>query len=140
MPARDPVGFRENLVLVAQKSAFVCLNRYPFTSSHLLVAPRRHVTELEELSESEYAALMNLVRAAVSRLRAVVGAQAFNVGLNLGLAAGASIVGHLHAHVVPRWEGDTSFMPVLADVRIMSEYLDQTWMRLHTAFADLQEE
>jgi ATP adenylyltransferase len=134
---RDPASYRENLVLVVQPHAFVCLNRYPFTTSHLLVAPRRHVADPSELGAEEYAALMDLLRESVVRLRRAVSCDGMNVGFNLGKVAGAGVADHLHGHLVPRWNGDTNFMPVLADVRIMAEHLDDSWRRLHPAFADL---
>ena len=133
----DAAHFRENLVVVVQEHAFVCLNRYPFTPSHLLVAPRRHVSELADLSEEEYVALMTLLRESTVRLRSAVNCSAMNVGFNLGVDAGAGVADHLHGHIVPRWAGDTNFMPVLTDVRVMPEYLDDAWRRLHVAFADL---
>jgi ATP adenylyltransferase len=133
----DASRFRENLVVIVQEHAFVCLNRYPFTPSHLLVAPRRHVGDLAELSEEEYSALMTLLRESSMRLRRAVNASALNIGFNLGLDAGAGVADHLHGHIVPRWPGDTNFMPVLADIRVMPEYLDDAWTRLHAAFADL---
>lgn len=133
----DAGAFRENLVLVVQEHAFVCLNRYPFTPSHLLVAPRRHTSDLAELSDEEYRALTTLLRESTVRLRRAVGCHAMNVGFNLGVDAGAGVADHLHGHVVPRWRGDSNFMPVLADVRVMPEYLDEAWSRLWTAFSDL---
>lgn len=133
----DAAAYRENLVVVVQDHAFVCLNRYPFTPSHLLVAPRRHVGDLTDLEPEEYAALTTLLRETTVRLRKAVGCTGMNVGFNLGKDAGAGVADHLHGHVVPRWAGDINFMPVLADVRIMPEYLDQAWARLYAAFADL---
>jgi ATP adenylyltransferase len=135
--ASPPSEYRSKLVLVVQPHALVVLNRYPFASSHLLVAPRRHVGELSELPLEEYDATMRLVREAVTRLKAGAGAQGLNVGLNLGKAAGAGIAEHLHTHVVPRWAGDTNFMPVIANVRVMPEYLDEAWARLVPLFADV---
>jgi ATP adenylyltransferase len=129
--------FRELLVLVRQPHAFVCLNRYPFSSAHLLVTPRRHVADLAELADDEYQALTVLLRETTVRLRRSVGAAALNVGFNLGRAAGAGIADHLHGHVVPRWDGDTNFMPVLAEVRVMPQHLDATYAHLEPAFADL---
>jgi ATP adenylyltransferase len=120
-----------------QAHAFLCLNRYPFAASHLLVVPRRHVADIVELSSAEYDATMNLLREAVQRLRHATNAEGLNVGLNLGAAAGAGIADHVHAHIVPRWRGDTNFMPILADVRVMPEYLDESWQRLAPAFSDL---
>ena len=126
--------WRELLVLDIQPHALVFLNRYPFASSHLVVAPKRHVGQLEELPVEEYDATMRLVRDVAAKLRAAVGAEALNVGLNLGRAAGAGFPDHLHVHVVPRWNGDTSFMPVIADVRVIPEYLDATWAKLEPIF------
>jgi len=128
--------FRELLVLVVQPHAVLCLNRYPFTASHLLVAPRRHAAALAELPLDEYDATMRLVRDAATRLQRATDANGLNVGFNLGKAAGAGIADHLHAHIVPRWLGDTNFMPVMADVRVMPEYLEQSWRRLLPFFAD----
>ncbi len=133
----DEAKYRENLVVVVQPHAFVCLNRYPFAASHLLVAPRRHVAKLEHLEAAEYAALMDLLRDATVRLERATACGGMNVGFNLGKVAGAGVADHLHGHLVPRWAGDTNFMPVLADVRVMPEHLDDSWRRLHSAFADL---
>jgi ATP adenylyltransferase len=132
-----PETYRAKLVLVVQEHAFVCLNRYPFAGSHLLVIPRRHEAALESLGVDEYDALMRLLRETVARVKKATNAQGVNVGMNLGEAAGAGIAEHLHAHVVPRWAGDTNFMPIIADVRVMPEYLDETWATLAPLFADL---
>ncbi|HEY3822190.1 MAG TPA: HIT domain-containing protein [Polyangiaceae bacterium] len=137
MAAAPRSAYRGKLVLVAQEHALVCLNRYPFAASHLLVVSRRHVAALEDLRPEEYDGLMRLVRDATSRLKSVTQPQGVNLGFNLGKAAGAGIEDHLHAHVVPRWNGDTNFMPVLGDVRVMPEMLDESWRRLAPAFADL---
>jgi ATP adenylyltransferase len=136
--AASPVSaYREKLVLVMQEHALVVLNRYPFAPAHLLVGPRRHVSELSDLPSGEYDALMHLLRDATVRLKSATNPEGMNVGFNLGKSAGAGIAEHLHAHVVPRWNGDTNFMPVLADVRVMPEMLDASWQRLAPAFADL---
>jgi ATP adenylyltransferase len=136
-PKLEPATFRENLVLLVQPHAFVCLNRFPFTTSHLLVAPLRHAADIEDLAPEEYDALMTLLRESSIRLRRAVSCEGMNLGFNLGKVAGAGVPGHVHGHVVPRWNGDTNFMPVLADVRVMPEYLDSAWCRLLPAFADL---
>ncbi|MBX3231672.1 MAG: HIT domain-containing protein [Labilithrix sp.] len=135
--AEDAARLRENLVLVVQTHAIALLNRYPFAPCHVLVAPRRHVPDLSDLSDDEYHAVMALLRDTTVRLRRAVSCPAMNVGFNLGLHAGAGHAEHCHGHVVPRWPGDTSFMPVLADVRVMPEALDQTWQKLHAAFGDV---
>jgi ATP adenylyltransferase len=126
-----------DLLLVERPDAFVCLNKYPFAAGHLLVVPKKHVSDLSELSDAEADALFRLVRASVDRLKRAVSPQGMNVGLNLGKAAGAGIAEHLHAHVVPRWNGDTNFMPVLTNLRVMPEYLQDTRNRLLPHFADL---
>ena len=132
--------WREELVLVVQAHAFVCLNRYPFAPGHLLVVPRRHVAALEELSDEEYAAVTRLLREANQAMKAAMRPDGQNVGFNLGKAAGAGIAEHLHAHVVPRWIGDVNFMPVIGDVRVMPEYLDATWAKLRAAFESIDGE
>jgi ATP adenylyltransferase len=132
-----PSSYREKLVLAVQPHALVCLNRYPFITSHLLVAPRRHAADLDELSAEEYQATMLLVREAAARLRAAARPDGLNVGMNLGKAAGAGIADHLHAHLVPRWLGDSNFMPVIAGVHVMPEYLDESWRHLAPFFRDL---
>ena len=136
-PARGAASFREDLVLVVQPHAFVCLNRFPFASAHLLVIPRRHVSALEELEGDEYAALMTLLRDSVAALKAAVKPDGVNIGFNLGKAAGAGIADHLHAHVVPRWVGDSNFMPVIAGARVMPEYLDDAWKTLRPHFESI---
>ena len=135
--AADATTFAEAHVLVATEHAYVVLNKYPFAAGHLLVVPRRHEGELEMLTEAEHDALFRLTRDAASRLRRAVSAQGLNVGVNLGKAAGAGIGEHLHVHIVPRWEGDTNFMPVLADVRVMPQHLAATFHHLFPFFADI---
>jgi len=135
--AAPPSAYREKLVLVVQPHALLCLNRYPFAGGHLLVAPRRHASDLAELPAEEYDALMHLLRDAADRLRRATRCEGMNLGFNLGKAAGAGIAEHLHGHLVPRWAGDTNFMPVLADVRVMPEHLDATWRSLAPLFADV---
>ncbi len=102
------------------------LNTFPYGPGHMLVAPRRHVAELEELTDAESTELMGLTRRAVATLREAVAPDGFNVGLNLGRVAGAGIADHLHQHVVPRWHGDSSFMAVLADTRVIPQALEAT--------------
>jgi len=132
-----PSEYREKLVLVVQPHALVCLNKYPFAAHHLLVAPRRHVADLNDLTAEEYGATMDLLRVAAARVQAATKCEGMNVGVNLGRAAGAGIADHLHAHIVPRWPGDSNFMPVVADVRIMPEHLDDSWRRLRPFFDDV---
>mgnify|MGYP000844150293 CR=1 FL=1 len=136
-PAEPPARHRARLLLCQRADAFVMLNRYPFASSHVMVVPRRHVSDLAELTADEHAALFALVRDTCGALRETVRAEGLNVGINLGAAAGAGIAEHLHVHVVPRWRGDLNFMPVVADVRVMPEALDATWAHLEPHFRAL---
>ena len=128
---------RDSLVLCQARHAFVVLNKYPYSAGHVMVVPRRHAKLLDELELDEHDALFRLVREAATRLAAAVAPEGLNVGINLGRAAGAGIADHLHVHLVPRWVGDNSFMPVVGDVRVMNEHLGATWDRLAPAFADL---
>jgi ATP adenylyltransferase len=114
--------------------AFVLLNKFPYSSGHLMVASLRHVAELAELAAEEAAEVHELTTQAITALRAVYRPDAFNVGWNLGQVAGGSISGHLHEHVVPRWSGDTNFMPVLADIKVVPEHLLVTRDRLRDAW------
>jgi ATP adenylyltransferase len=126
------------LVLYAGRQASVMLNRYPYNNGHLMVAPRRHVASPELLSREERAILADLVAFAVERLRAVLRPAAFNVGANLGRAAGAGFADHMHWHVVPRWEGDTNFMPVLASTRVLSQHLEESYTLLAPHFKAIE--
>lgn len=130
---------RSRLVVCTAARAFVMLNRYPFAPGHLLVVPYAHVDAPEALSEEDYDALYRVVRASISRLRGALKAEGFNVGCNIGAVAGAGVAAHLHVHIVPRWSGDTNFMPVLADTRVVSQSLDATLAHLVPRFADLAE-
>jgi ATP adenylyltransferase len=136
-PATSPEKFRANLVLVSNERWALMLNRYPFAAGHLLVVPRRHAAHLSDVPEDETTDLFKAVRIVGERVRAQVKPQGLNYGVNEGVAAGAGIADHLHVHIVPRWIGDVNFMPVLADVRVMPEALDDTYRRLHPAIADL---
>ena len=130
----DAVPGDDTLVVYRGELTFALLNRFPYTSGHLMVAPYRHVGELSDLRGEEAAELHALTVASLSALRTVYGPDAFNVGWNLGAVAGGSISAHLHEHVVPRWSGDTNFMPVLADVRVMPEHLRETREKLRAAW------
>ena len=125
---------RERLVVARGQLVFAILNRYPYNNGHLLVAPQAHKGSLAELSAEEHAECMSMITRAVDVIRATMNADGFNVGLNLGRVAGAGLPGHLHWHIVPRWNGDTNFMPVLGDVDVISQSLDSAWQLLSEAF------
>ncbi|HXQ24252.1 MAG TPA: HIT domain-containing protein [Candidatus Acidoferrales bacterium] len=127
---------RAHLVL-AQRPAIVMLNKFPYVNGHVLVAPPQHVADLTALPASEFQALMEVVQRAVGLLAEAFHPDGLNVGMNLGAAAGAGVADHLHWHIVPRWNGDTNFMPMLAEVRVISEHLAATYDRLRPLFARL---
>jgi ATP adenylyltransferase len=127
-------GRRQRLVLHADPLALVMLNRYPYASGHLLVAPRRDVASPELLSGAELAATSAMIARTVAHLRAAFKPDGLNLGANLGRAAGAGIADHLHWHLVPRWEGDTNFMPVIGSTRVLSQALEETYMLLGPHF------
>ncbi len=124
----------EGLVVHRGSLAFVLLNKFPYASGHLMVAPVRHVGGFAELSEAEAAEIHRLAAASLGVLSETYGPQGFNLGWNLGRIAGAGVVDHVHEHVVPRWAGDTNFMPVLADVKVLPEHLAETRRRLAAAW------
>lgn len=114
--------------------AFVIMNAFPYSNGHLLIAPYRHLADLAELQSEESLDLMNLAQLCCKALTDVCKPDGFNIGMNLGAAAGAGIADHLHLHVVPRWVGDTNFMPVLADVKVIPEALEATYRKLKESF------
>ncbi len=124
----------DSLVVHRGTAAIALLNKFPYSSGHLMVAPVRHEADLGALTTAEAAEIHALTVAALDALRRVYAPDAFNVGWNLGAIAGGSIAGHLHEHVVPRWSGDTNFMPVLADVKVLPEHLTTTRDRLREAW------
>jgi ATP adenylyltransferase len=124
----------QNLIVYRGALAYVILNRYPYTSGHVMVVPLRHQPNLEGLNAPERAEMMELTSLATRVLRRIYQTQAFNVGLNIGEAAGAGVKEHVHVHVVPRWVGDTNFMSTLAETRVLPELLPDTWARIKTGF------
>ena len=120
----------EHLVITRRKNAFLMMNRYPYTVGHLMAVPYRKATELSALGENEIVELWNLVTHAQALLRAATKAQGFNIGLNIGECAGAGVPDHLHIHIVPRWSGDTNFMPIISGTRTLSEGLRALYDKL----------
>lgn len=118
------------LVLARGEKAFVIMNLYPYNTGHLMIAPYRHIGELDDLEHPEYDEIWQWTRRSVQALRQASEPHGFNIGINLGEAAGAGVPGHLHLHVVPRWGGDTNFMPVVGDTKVLPEMLEETYDRL----------
>ncbi len=143
LPGADPECFlcraaasendRENLVVARGPSTFTVLNRYPYNNGHLLIAPLAHLPTLEQLSSDVNLELIETISRMTGLLARLVKAEGFNIGLNLGRVAGAGVPGHLHWHVVPRWSGDTNFMPVLSDVNVIPQSLDALWTLLKSS-------
>ena len=116
----------KNLILYKGETSFIIMNRYPYSNGHLMVVPYKHTNSMSELNDSERLELMNLTTKCIEILD-IMKADGFNVGMNLGTAGGAGIDDHLHFHIVPRWNGDTNFMPLIGDVKVMPEYLEETY-------------
>ncbi len=124
---------RQSLVVYRGKLAYLILNAYPYASGHVMAALQRHVGGIEEATPEELTELMTVVGRAIRAIQAEYRPHGFNVGVNQGRAAGAGMPNHLHVHVVPRWEGDNSFMPVVGETRVLPQSLDATFDRLHAA-------
>jgi ATP adenylyltransferase len=123
-----------NLIAFRGERAYVILNRYPYTSGHLMVVPFEHTSNLEDLDPPTRAEMMELTARCMSVLRTVYKPQAFNMGANIGEAAGAGVLGHVHIHIVPRWSGDTNFMSALGETRVLPESLEGTYRKISNAF------
>jgi len=124
----------DNLIVYRGKNAFVILNRYPYTSGHLLVVANAHRPSIEDLDVESRSEMMELTTTSMRVIRKVYQPEAFNLGANIGEAAGAGIAGHVHLHVVPRWGGDTNFMSTLAETRVLPEELNETFRRISAAW------
>lgn len=135
LSARDR---KRRLVLYQGRDAAIMLNRYPYNNGHLMIAPVRHIASPELLTRDERGILAELVSASIERLKNVLKPSGFNVGANLGRSAGAGIAEHMHWHVVPRWEGDTNFMPVLTSTRVVSQHLESSFQMLAPLFKALE--
>lgn len=127
-----------DLVLARRDHAVLLLNRFPYNPAHLMVAVRRHAAQFRDLDAAERADLLDLAALAETALAAEYRPHGVNYGLNVGRIAGAGFPGHLHLHLVPRWDGDTNFMPVVAETKVLPESLPRTWRRLRAAIADLE--
>ncbi|MGA1975000.1 MAG: HIT domain-containing protein [Conexivisphaerales archaeon] len=124
---------KKSLILSRGHHAFVMMNRYPYNNGHLMVAPFRHVLDPGDLKVNERLELWNLIGDSMSILRKTVRPSGFNIGANIGRASGAGFE-HLHMHIVPRWDGDTNFMPILGEAKVIPEYLEETYEKLLSAF------
>ncbi len=130
---KEGVGHK-TLILHQGQTAFVILNRYPYSNGHLMVVPNRHISDFSKLRQDEHAEMGALLGRCTRVLKKCVHAKGFNIGMNLGAVAGAGIKDHLHHHIVPRWQGDCNFMAVLDDIRVMPEHLKETYKLLKSHF------
>ena len=136
-PAHDPADDAEQLILHRGKLVFIMMNLYPYNTGHLLIAPYQHVGTLEVLPKKTTAEVMHLTQMCQKAVRAAMKPDGFNLGINEGKVAGAGFADHVHLHLVPRWNGDTNFMPVIGDVKVIPEFLQQTYAKIQAALAPL---
>jgi ATP adenylyltransferase len=132
-PAAGEERHAEHLIVHRAEHAYIILNAFPYSNGHLMVVPLRHTSRMEDFSDAELLEVMHLTRLAISLLKTAFSPDGFNLGVNMGRVAGAGIADHLHWHIVPRWNGDTNFMPVMADVRVIPESLTAVHQRLAEA-------
>ncbi|ADD69580.1 histidine triad (HIT) protein [Denitrovibrio acetiphilus DSM 12809] len=133
-PAQDPSKDKENLILYRGRHNFIIMNLYPYNNGHLMVVPYKHTGDLCDLNDDEMLELMQLSQLTLRVFKKVFSPEGFNTGFNIGKAAGAGIRQHIHFHVLPRWTGDTNFMPVLGETRVISEHIFDTYDTLKEAF------
>lgn len=129
---------KKNLILHRSQKAFIIMNRFPYNNGHLMVVPNRHIGDLMELSSGEKSELFSLLQLSIKALNRVMAPHGFNIGMNLGRVAGAGIEDHLHFHIVPRWNGDTNYMPVISNTKVVSEALDKSYEKLVEALVEFE--
>ncbi|NJE55129.1 HIT domain-containing protein [Thermococcus sp. 21S9] len=131
---------RERLILYRGEKAFVIMNNYPYNPGHVMVAPYRHVANWEELTDEELLEIMKLTQLMIRAIKRAMNPDGFNLGVNLGRVAGAGIDSHVHLHIVPRWNGDTNFMPVIADTKVIPESLEEAYDELKRTIEEVERE
>jgi ATP adenylyltransferase len=125
---------RENLIVARKEKCFIILNKFPYNNGHLMIVPYNHTGDIAKLSADELKNMMITVQESVKIIKNLMKAQGFNIGLNLERVAGAGIEDHLHIHIVPRWNGDSNFMPIIGNTKVISEGLYETWEKLSREF------
>ncbi|MFP4547773.1 MAG: HIT family protein [Fidelibacterota bacterium] len=128
---------QKRLILYRGDETFIIMNYYPYNNGHLLIAPYQHTNQLSDLSDAAKLEMMKLMEVSIDILGKAMRAQGFNTGLNFGQVGGAGVKDHLHMHVVPRWNGDTNFMPIIGHTKVISEGLEETWAKLHKYYQKL---
>ena len=125
---------KDNLIVFRDKHCFIILNKYPYNNGHLMVVPYEHTSDILDLSDEVLLNIQIVIKKAIKALKSTMNPHGFNIGVNMGRPAGAGIEEHIHYHIVPRWNGDTNYMPVLTNTKVVSEALDQSWEKLHNEF------
>lgn len=138
LAANSPDRDKELLVAARFEKCFAILNKFPYNNGHTLIAPYRHIGDLEELDDEELIGIMKAVRQTIKALTISCGPHAYNIGANLGRTAGAGLPGHLHFHVIPRWDGDTSFLTIVSDTKVVSISLEDSLEQISKAFRQLE--
>jgi len=135
---KKPLERKDNINLILHQSrySFVMMNKFPYSNGHVMVIPKRHWPDLEHLDDQELQDLFHLLNTTTQILKEKLHPDGFNIGMNIGKVGGAGVDDHMHFHVVPRWIGDTNFMPILSETKIIPEYLEKTYQKLHAAFSD----
>lgn len=136
---KDKKHDREKLILYRSSFSFAIMNRYPYNNGHLMVAPFKHLPLIEDLDENTALDMFKLLKKSIEIMRRCLKPEGFNIGVNIGKVGGAGVENHLHIHVVPRWNGDTNFMPVLGDIRVIPEYLEDSYKKLFPYFKALKD-
>jgi ATP adenylyltransferase len=132
-----PSDWKSLNILDLNENVLVIMNKYPYVNGHLLIIPTAHVSSLNDLSMEQFNNLNQVLRNSIQAISTAMGPQGFNVGMNLGQVAGAGIADHLHYHIVPRWNGDNNFMPVIGNTRVMPQHIDETYERLLPHFKNI---
>ncbi len=130
----------ENLILLRSEHAFLMLNRFPYNPGHLMIAPYRHLGDIEDLTQEEVLDIWEILKLSIKALKETMSPDGFNIGINVGRVAGAGFEGHVHVHIVPRWNGDTNFMPVVAETKVISESLESVYRELKGVITRIREE
>jgi ATP adenylyltransferase len=138
--ARDKKNDKKNLLVWRGQYCFVVMNRFPYNSGHVMVVPYRHTASMDDFTEAEQLDYMKMITRCITALNAISCPEGFNIGVNIGRVAGAGIDQHLHFHVVPRWNGDANFMPVLSDIKVISESIEQTRSVLEKQFKKINQQ
>ncbi|MCX8082684.1 MAG: HIT domain-containing protein [bacterium] len=129
---------RKNFILYRGKYSFVIINTFPYNNGHLMVVPNRHIASIEKMKEEEEKEIFFLLKASVKIIKKVINPEGFNIGINLGEIAGAGVAGHIHFHIVPRWKGDTNFMPVISSSKVICQSLVELYKILYLEFRELK--